>query len=95
MNFKVVLTDHAQWEAERRQIDLGIIKKVVKNPQQQVRLGKRMIFQEKYFDKFQEKEMLLRTVVEEKGDTRRVITVYKTSKIEKYWKEESKNEGDI
>lgn len=38
------------------------------------------------FDKFQEKEMLLRTVVEEKGDTRRVITVYKTSKIKKYWK---------
>ena len=88
MNFKVVLTDHAQWEAKRRQIDLKMIKKLVKNPQQQIRSGKRLIFQEKYFDKFQEKEMLLRTVAEEEGDTRRVITVYKTSKIKKYWKEE-------
>ena len=41
--------------------------------------------QNKYYDKDEGKDMLLRIIGSEKGDVFEVITVYKTSKIEKYW----------
>jgi len=39
--------------------------------------------------------MLLRVIGKEAAGKFVVITVYKTSKIEKYWRKESENEGDI
>ena len=40
----------------------------------------------KYFDKIEQKQMLLRVIGRETEKGFVVITVYKTSKIEKYWK---------
>jgi len=58
----------------------------VENPQQKVpSKGNRVVFQSKYYDKINGKEMLLRAIVELAGDTFKVISVYKTSKIDKYW----------
>jgi hypothetical protein len=37
--------------------------------------------------------MLLRVIVEPLEDTLRVISIYKTSKIEKYWVREERNES--
>jgi len=40
-----------------------------------------------YFDPVLQKEMLLRVVVEETADELVVVTVYKTSQIDRYLKE--------
>jgi hypothetical protein len=41
--------------------------------------------QSKYYDQEEKKEMLLRVIGIKTSDKFEVITVYKTSKISKYW----------
>ena len=83
---KSIITDHARFEAQRRQIDLELMLSTVEDPQQKVpSKGNRVVLQSKYYDKINGKEMLLRVIVELAGDTLKVISVYKTSKIDKYW----------
>jgi len=48
----------------------------------------RVILQSKYKNSIEQKEMLLRVIGKEVNGVFIVITAYKTSKIEKYWKEE-------
>ena len=45
----------------------------------------RVIIQNRYFDKTENREMLLRVIGLETSDEFKVITLYKTSKIKKYW----------
>jgi len=57
-----------------------------KKPQQKLPAQKgRVIIQNRYFDKTENKEMLLRVIGLETSDEFKVITLYKTSKINKYW----------
>ncbi len=82
----VVFSEHAIFEMQRRQIDKQSVANMVKNPQQKILSKKeRVIVQEKYVDYDENKEMLLRIIGKEKEGVFYVITVYKTSKIEKYW----------
>jgi hypothetical protein len=61
---------------------------VVQEPQQIVPSRKgRLIYQSRFFDEQEDKEMLLRVVLDIEGDDFWVVTVYKTSRIEKYWEE--------
>ncbi len=84
---KIIITKHADFEAERRGIKEELIKAVVENPQQKASSKKgRVIVQSKYYDEEINKEMLLRVVGIETQDKFEVVTVYKTSKISKYWK---------
>jgi hypothetical protein len=46
----------------------------------------RMVLMRRYFDEVLRQEMLLRIVVEDAGEETTVVTVYKTSQIEKYVK---------
>ena len=46
----------------------------------------RQVYMRRYHDKILEQEMLLRVVVEETETERVVVTVYKTSHIERYLK---------
>jgi hypothetical protein len=64
-----------------------LIVRVVNNPQQKVPSKKgRIIIQNKFYDdKVEKKEMLLRIIGLETAEKFVVITVYKTSKISKYW----------
>lgn len=65
-----------------------IIRHVVKNPQQKLPSKKgRVIVQNKYYDQTENKEMLIRVVGTETFKKFTVVTVYKTSKINKYWVE--------
>ena len=83
---KIIITDHARFEAGRRNISEKLIKSVVESPKQKLPSKKgRVIVQNRYFDKSEEKEMLLRVIGKEASEEFRVITVYKTSKIDKYW----------
>ena len=87
MGVDVVITEHAQFEASRRNIPEELIKSAVETPQQKLSSRKgRVIVQNKYFDEVENKEMILRIVGTESAGEFKVITVYKTSKIDKYWK---------
>lgn len=86
---EVVIKEHASFEAKRRGISEALIKSVVKNPHQKLPSKKgRVILQNKYYDQSEKKEMLLRIIGIETPGEFNVITVYKTSKISKYWMEE-------
>lgn len=85
MNY--ILSNHAQTEIERRGIPLSLVESVLANPQQivsekegrkayqsQVEFGGGRIF-------------LLRVIVADDVQPMVVITVYRTSRIEKYWRQ--------
>ncbi|MBP9682412.1 MAG: DUF4258 domain-containing protein [Bacteriovorax sp.] len=80
------ITLHAQEEMGKRQITIDAIWSCLKNPDQIIRSQEtRVIYQSKI--KSGEINYLLRIIVENETSPKRVITVYRTSKIEKYWKE--------
>jgi len=81
------ISDHASEEAKRRGIDLQILDDVMKNPQQIVEsYAGRVIYQSKV--EMDEKLYLIRAIVE-LSEPLLVVTVYRTSQIEKYWESES------
>jgi len=83
---QIILTNHAKFEAHRRNISEEIIKSAIFEPQQKLPAKKgRVIIQNRYFDKTENREMLLRVIGLETSDEFKVITLYKTSKIKKYW----------
>ncbi len=83
---EVILSGHAVFEAKRRDIDEGLIRSMVIKPQQKISSKRgRVIVQGIYQDQIEDKEMLLRIIGKETIDKFEVITVYKTSKIKKYW----------
>ena len=85
----IIFSEHAIFEINRRNIKKEVIEGIIKNPPQKFTTNKnRTIIQGKYFDISQNKEMLLRIVGEELESSFYVITTYKTSKIDKYWKGE-------
>lgn len=91
MPLEVVIKEHARFEAWRRGITEEFIRFVIKNPQQKLSTKKgRVIIQNKYYDKMEDKEMLIRVIGVETSEKFIVITAYKTSKINKYWKEEAR-----
>ena len=86
---EVIIKRHAIFEAERRGISAEFIILAVDNQQQKLNSKKgRVIVQNKYYDKTEKKEMLIRVIGFETSEKFEVITVYKTSKINKYWVKE-------
>lgn len=86
---RIILTDHARFEARRRHIPEEVVRDIAANPQQKSAASRgRLLHQGRYHDPVEGQEMLLRVIGVMEGDTFRVITVYKTSKIEKYWAKE-------
>lgn len=86
---EIVFTEHARFEMNRRRISEKFVNTIIANPDQRhiTRKG-RVVLQSKYINSVEQKEMLLRVIGKEINESFIVITVYKTSKIEKYWKEE-------
>jgi len=86
---QINFTEHARFEMNRRQISEELVKSVIKNPEKRYIARKgRVVLQSKYKNSIEQKEMLLRVIGKEINEVFIVITAYKTSKIEKYWKEE-------
>ena len=85
---RIVISEHARFEMERRQISEDSAMDVAERPQQLIGAGEgRYVYQSRYFDAVEGKEMLLRLVVERREADFYLITAYKTSKLEKYWRE--------
>jgi len=84
------LTDHAKAEMARRQISEEIITLILKLPEQilPVRKG-RKTFQSKVDMGDPPKTYLVRVFIDTDRSPPEVVTVYRTSKIDKYWRSES------
>ncbi|MEA1909301.1 MAG: DUF4258 domain-containing protein [Euryarchaeota archaeon] len=84
---QIIFSDHTIFEMKRRQIDQKEVAHLIRHPGQKTDGKKnRTVIQDAYYDRKYNKQMLLRIIGEESDDTFHVITVYRTSKIEKYWR---------
>jgi hypothetical protein len=82
----IELSTHAKEECQRRNISMVLLEEILKNPQQKLTsYGHRHIYQSKVM--IEGKAYLIRAIIDEQVDPMRVITVYRTSKIEKYWED--------
>jgi hypothetical protein len=84
MNYRI--SRHAREEMKRRGIPLEILESVLEKPQQVVDdpTGNR-VYQSK-LDFKEGKRYLVRVVTAEEAGIPVVVTVYRTSKLDKYWR---------
>jgi Domain of unknown function (DUF4258) len=84
------LTDHARLEMMRRQISEVEIESVLAAPEQTacVREG-RAVYQSRIELGEPSKTYLLRVVVDVDRQPSEVVTVYRSSKVQKYWRSET------
>ena len=84
------LTDHARLEMKRRQIAEAEVTQVLSAPEQteKVRPG-RVVYQSQVEFGAEVRIYLLRVFVDIDRRPAEVVTAYRTSRIEKYWRERS------
>ena len=89
---KYIVTEHTKKRLKKRNIDISELMDCLKRPDQ-ITLGKkgRLIYQKKL--PLNGKRKLLRVVVIRNKDLVKAISIYKTSKFDKYWKKEGENES--
>ncbi|HNW08199.1 MAG TPA: DUF4258 domain-containing protein [Verrucomicrobiota bacterium] len=79
------LSSHVQQEMERRGIPLAVVESVLDAPGQKVpEHGDVVCYQSKV--EINQKPYLVRVMVNQTVTPMKVVTVYRTSKISKYWK---------
>jgi len=79
------LSNHVREEVARRRIPLAVVKSVLENPQQKVPEHGNVICYQSKID-INQKEYLVRVTVNEVVTPAKVVTIYRTSRISKYWK---------
>ena len=83
---EVVFHPHAERDLSSRQIPREMVMEAVNNPQERVPgHSGRWVYQSRFFDTVHSEELLLRVVVEESKEELLILSIYKTSKIDKYW----------
>ena len=82
---RVILSEHAIDQAVRRNIAESVILEVVKQPAQVIVLGRRRQVRQSRIVSAEGREHLVRVIVEVSGRDIVVVTVYRTSKISRYW----------
>jgi hypothetical protein len=85
-----VITEHALFEMKRRLLGEDVVRAILRSPQQtiDVRSG-RIVLQSIVLMGAAGQEYLVRVFVDIDRDPAEVVTVYRTSKIGKYWRTES------
>jgi Domain of unknown function (DUF4258) len=85
LNFR--LSKHAEQELKRRNIPPTVLDEVLQRPEQVVvQPGSEKVYQS-LIDFGAGKIYLVRVIVDDTVSPASVVTVYRTSKIEKYWRE--------
>lgn len=80
---KIKFSSHAIFQMKERGIKKSQVEKAIKNPSQVFKKSKfRHITQSEV--KYKRRTFLLRVVYDEVGDTKEIVTVYRTSKFKKY-----------
>jgi hypothetical protein len=82
-----VLTDHVRWQMQRRSISEAELIAVLEAPEQceEVRPG-RCVYQSMVSIGESSRPYLLRVFVDVDRDPPEVVTAYRTSRVEKYWR---------
>jgi hypothetical protein len=81
------ISSHAQTELQRRAISRALLEEVLATPEQKVpEHGGIVCYQSQVM--INSKRYLLRVMVDESQQPPRVVTVYRTSKITKYWSQQ-------
>jgi len=84
---KFIISRHAHEEMERRGITRNLVESILQNPQQVVdEYGQKKAYQS-IIDSGTGKDYLVRVIANDSVDPAVVVTVYKTNKIRKYWRE--------
>jgi len=84
---KFLIKDHARFQMERRQISEEQVRQVLTAPEQVIdEGGSRYVYQSKLHSLESGKERLFRVVVDIGNKPAEVVTVYRTSKMAKYWR---------
>jgi Domain of unknown function (DUF4258) len=79
------LSDHARQELERRKIPLALLEQILTKPEQTVpETAGRTAYQSRH--EMDGKMFLIRVIVDPTPGLPIVVTVYRTTKIKKYWK---------
>ena len=79
-----IITDHAIFEMERRDSSLELVQRILEHPEQRLAIRKgRQVFQSRI--EIGEKRYVVRIFVDIDRSPLEVVTVYKSSKIDKYW----------
>ena len=82
-----VLTKHAQAEMLRRGIPEDLVVRVLSVPDQVVSERAGLMAYQSRVELSADKVMLVRVIVDYRTEPHGVITVYRTSKIHKYWRQ--------
>lgn len=85
---KVNFTSHAIFEMKRRYLSEELIRRVIEHPEQhwEIRKG-RFVYQTRVKMDIPEKDYLVRVFLDTDREPPEVVTAYRTSKIEKYWRD--------
>lgn len=78
-------TEYAKRRVWRRKIPLGLVDRVLREPEQLIEERGRKVAQSRWTMPAGE-DHLLRAVYEESGTDILVVTVYDTSRVRKYWR---------
>lgn len=82
-----VVTSHAERQMVRRNLDIDLVYGILAAPEQWFEVGPgRVVLQSRVFMGTPEKMYLVRVFVDIERRPPEVITVYRSSKIWKYWK---------
>lgn len=84
---RIIVSDHARWQASRRSLYEAFVLRVARSPEQviPVRPG-REIRQSVVTQPPHKTKYLVRVIVDVLPDAVEIVTVYRTSKIKKYWR---------
>ncbi len=83
---KVSWHGHAKQRLLERAIDVKIVLLTIKEPEQVFTKGKFKILQRRYYETNYRKHYLLRVFITENAQEIIIFSVYKTSKVDKYWR---------
>jgi len=85
------ISAHAKFQIKRRRISEDVLDTILKAPEQVIdSISGRKILQSRFSfsEEGETRQYLVRVVVDSRAEIPKVLTVYRTSKIEKYWREE-------
>lgn len=84
---RVIVTGHALQQMQRRSVSEDLVKRIIEAPEQseEVRPG-RLVLQSKIMMGEPLSQFVIRIFVDVVGESLEVVTVYRTRKVEKYWR---------
>ena len=83
----ITFTEHALFQMQRRGISEKDVREIIENPEQAEEIrSDRVVMQSRILTEEPPKKFLVRVFVDVSDKGVKVVTVYRTSKIEKYWR---------